>query len=115
MNANYVRGVCINCDREIVLDTTVSPADWTDDTPEQAGTDCAAGTRHEPASLAQFKISNDEARDAYYAVAEEMPELTLDDLDEAMFEAAKQHADDSGAAWPPLPRTTGWQVNVLRA
>lgn len=54
----------------------------------------------------------DERRDAYMAVAAEMPELTLDDLDETIVAQAKAYADEHDLAWPPAPHNDGWTVTI---
>lgn len=62
--------------------------------------------------LKTARLTPQEAQDAYFAVAEEMPELTEDDLDPAMVEAAKHYAHETSSPWPPVPRTTGWMVSI---
>lgn len=48
----------------------------------------------------------------YYSIAEELPELTLEDIDPAVVRRAQEWAHKNDAVWPPKPISTGWQVAI---
>jgi hypothetical protein len=54
-----------------------------------------------------------EGRMAYDAVAEELPELTLADLDAGTVALAREYARKSHKRWPPRPQTSGWTFQIF--
>ena len=49
---------------------------------------------------------------AYDAIAEELPELTLNDLDAGTVALAREYAKRSHRRWPPRPQASGWQIQI---
>lgn len=62
-------------------------------------------------SIEAWEAEADAARDAYHAVAAEMP-CPLSDLDHGVVRAAQQYADELDLTWPPRPVVDGWAVTI---